>query len=171
LLYEVDDLIFNATLPIISLGILDNAGNFQAYINERVTLDVQAAFLGRPSADTLFKAASHMSRDINPRAPIQLADYEFAELNEYPLVAKLQERRHRLTIEAKKVYGSLKKAKEKRSLFYDLYQEAESALKNTKIKLRRGRLKESRTEYFKSIDTEDARRQLEIHALSVKVED
>ena len=34
-----------------------DAGIFQAYLNERVRCDVQAAFLGRPSADALIKTA------------------------------------------------------------------------------------------------------------------
>jgi Protein of unknown function (DUF3435) len=36
-----------------------NANIFQAYLDERVQYDVQAAFLGRPSANALIRAASY----------------------------------------------------------------------------------------------------------------
>jgi hypothetical protein len=51
-----------------------DAGIFQTYLNERVSCDVQAAFLGRPSADALIKATSHMSRFVDPRAPVGLTE-------------------------------------------------------------------------------------------------
>jgi Protein of unknown function (DUF3435) len=50
-----------------------DAGIFQAYLNEQALCNVQAAFLGRPSADALIKAASHMSRYVDPRAPTELS--------------------------------------------------------------------------------------------------
>ncbi|KAF2188461.1 hypothetical protein K469DRAFT_565307 [Zopfia rhizophila CBS 207.26] len=63
---EVVDAVATQALLQQVMGHLD-AGVFQAYINERVQCDVQAAFVGRPSTDTLFKSMTHMSRDIDPR--------------------------------------------------------------------------------------------------------
>jgi Protein of unknown function (DUF3435) len=50
-----------------------DAENFQAYLNKRVRYNVQVAFLGRPSADALTKAASHMSCYIDSRALTELS--------------------------------------------------------------------------------------------------
>ena len=51
-----------------------DAGIFPAYLNERVGCDVQVALLRRPWADALTKAASHMSRYIEPRAPTEVTE-------------------------------------------------------------------------------------------------
>ncbi|KAF1730595.1 hypothetical protein CRV24_008664 [Beauveria bassiana] len=48
-----------------------DAATYQAYINQRVQCDTVAAFLGRPSNNALLKAAGHMSRSVDPRAPTQ----------------------------------------------------------------------------------------------------
>jgi len=57
-----------------------DAGTF----HERMQCDVQAAFLGRPSADAILKSVSHMSRDVDPRAPIKLANNEVNSLKTHP---------------------------------------------------------------------------------------
>ncbi|KAI9808022.1 MAG: hypothetical protein M1827_007547 [Pycnora praestabilis] len=46
-----------------------NSNIFQAYLNQRVKFDVQAAFLECPSADGLLRAFAHMSLTCDPRAP------------------------------------------------------------------------------------------------------
>jgi hypothetical protein len=148
-----------------------NAGIFQAYMNERIQCDVQAAFLGRPSAEALFKAMSHMSRDIDPRAPTQLTKHEVDDLKTHPLIVELRERRDALSKETRKTYGTLQKAKEAGGVIHELYKEANSDLNNAKTRLRKERLGESRVEFFDRIETDDARRQLEMLALGVKEED
>ncbi len=70
-----------------------DAGIFQAYINERIQCDVQAAFLGRPSADAILKSVSYMSRDVDPRAPTKLTCHEVDSLKTHPLIVELRERR------------------------------------------------------------------------------
>jgi hypothetical protein len=118
-----------------------NAGIFQAYINERITCDVQAAFLGRPSADALFKAMAHMSRDVDPRAPTQLTKDEVTDLKTHPLIVELRVRRDVLSKEARKTHGTLKRAKEAGGVMHELYNEANSDLNNAKTKLRKENLK------------------------------
>lgn len=93
-----------------------DAGIFQAYINERVQCDVQAAFLGRPSEDALFKSLGHMSRDIDPRAPTQLTGEHINELKQHPLIVDLRERRDALSREVRREYGTLKMARAKGSV-------------------------------------------------------
>ena len=46
-----------------------NSDIFNAYLNEKVRFDVQAAFLERPSTDWLTRAFTHMSLTADPRAP------------------------------------------------------------------------------------------------------
>src|SRR5271155_2523251 len=65
-----------------------DAGIFQAYLNERVRCDVQAAFLGRPSADALIKATGHISRLVDPRAPVGLTDSQVNSLKTNPRVVE-----------------------------------------------------------------------------------
>jgi Protein of unknown function (DUF3435) len=148
-----------------------DAGIFQAYINERIQCDVQAAFLGRPSADALLKSISHMNRDVDPRAPIKLTQCEVDELKIRPLIVELRQRRDTLSKEARTLHGTLKKAKTAESVVYKLYKEADSDLKNAKMNLKRSRLQESRAEFFDRIETEDARRQLNMLALDLKEEE
>ena len=66
-----------------------DAGIFQAYLNERVGCDVQAAFLRRPWADSLTKAASHMSRCVESRAPTEVTEPEVDTLKTHPYIVKL----------------------------------------------------------------------------------
>ncbi len=76
-----------------------DAGIFQAYINQRVQCHVQAAFLGQPSATVVWKAVSHRSRFVDPRAPKQLSTEAAAELRLDPEVGKLKELRDHLSRE------------------------------------------------------------------------
>jgi Protein of unknown function (DUF3435) len=64
----------NLKVAVASQGVLQQVMNhmdariYQAYINQRVQCDVQAAFLKRPSADGIQKALTHMRRAADPRA-------------------------------------------------------------------------------------------------------
>jgi len=148
-----------------------DAGIFQAYINERIQCDVQAAFLGRPSADAILKSVSHMSRDVDPRAPTKLTNNEVNSLKTHPLVVELRQRRDTISQEAKRIHGTLKKAEVAGSMIYKLYKQATSDLEQAKKRLIRERVQESRTEFFDRIETEDARRQLSLSALDLKEEE
>jgi hypothetical protein len=75
-------------------------GIFQDYMNEWIQCDVQAAFPGRPPADALFKAISHMSRHIDPHAPTQLSGDALGDLKTHPLIVELRQRRDILSTEA-----------------------------------------------------------------------
>jgi hypothetical protein len=77
-----------------------DAGIFQAYINERVQCDVQAAFLRRPSADAIFKVISHVSRFADPRAPTKLMDSSLNLLKRHPNIMKFRQIRDSLSQEA-----------------------------------------------------------------------
>ena len=74
-----------------------DAGVYQAYINERVQADVEAAFLGRPSDTALFNAISHTSRYVDPRAPTDLNASESDIIKANPEVVHYQELRDTLS--------------------------------------------------------------------------
>jgi len=68
-----------------------DASVYQAYINKRISCDVQAAFLSHPSANALIKSLTHISRDINPRAPKAVVDITNNSFKTHPLVVKLRQ--------------------------------------------------------------------------------
>ncbi|KAH6666137.1 hypothetical protein B0J14DRAFT_643409 [Halenospora varia] len=115
-----------------------DAGIFQAYMNERVQFDVQAAFLGRPSSDAAMKATSHGSRYIDPRAPTTLDASCQQPLRTHPTVVKCRQLRDSLSVEARRV------------------------------KLRRGEVKKSRDEFFDTIDTDEIDKQLDLSLLDLE---
>jgi hypothetical protein len=138
-----------------------NAGIFQAYMNTRVQYDVQAGFLDLPSNDALIKAMTHMSRDVDPRAPNKPTKMDLAELKIHPLLVELRERRDFLSAEAKRSHGTIKRAQAARSEIYLMYNYAQLDFESTKKRLMRERMTESRADFFDRIETEDAQRQLD----------
>ena len=143
-----------------------DAGIFQAYINQRVQCDVQAAFLGRPSADTLLKTVSHMSRLADPRAPTKHT-ISTGNIKTHPDIVKFRQLRDSLSQEARHSFGSIKNAKAQGSKIYQLYKEAGDALQCSKVKLRNTVLKESRKEFFDTIDTQEINQQLDLLLLDL----
>ncbi|KAM4062535.1 FluG domain-containing protein [Hirsutella rhossiliensis] len=74
-----------------------NAATYQAYINQRVQCDTVAAFLGRPSNKALLKAAGHMSRHADPRAPTDASAIELRKIKTNPTLVSLIGLRDSLT--------------------------------------------------------------------------
>lgn len=148
-----------------------NAGIFQAYMNERIQCDVQAAFLGRPSADALLKSISHMSRDVDSRAPTELTDDQKNSLKTHPLIVELRGRRDAISAEAQRMYGTLENAKKNDPKIYALYRGAQAQFDSTKKSLEREKKQETRLQFFDRIETEDAQRQLSLLALDLKEEE
>lgn len=138
-----------------------DAGVYQAYINQRVQCDVQAAFLGRPSSTVLFKAATHMSRYVDPRAPTELTAQQLDELRAHPDILQLRQRRDDLSREVRRQFGTLKQAAAEGSKTYQLYKHADDALRCAKAKMRRLAQKETRQEFFESINVREIRTQLD----------
>lgn len=101
-----------------------DTGFYQAYINQRVQCDVQAAFLGRPSSTALFKAVTHMSRHVDPRAPTDLSPEEIQVLKADSSVVLLRELRDRLSLEAREESGTLKSAESEGTKLYQMYKQA-----------------------------------------------
>lgn len=146
-----------------------DAGIFQAYMNERVQFDVQAAFLGLPSADAALKATSHASRYIDPRAPTTLPDSCQQPLRTHPTVVKCRQLRDSLSTEAKRIFGSVKNAAG--TEIHEAYSQACAALQAVKINLRRGAMKKCRDDFFDTIDTDEIDKQLDLSLLNLEEKD
>jgi Protein of unknown function (DUF3435) len=119
-----------------------DAGVFQAYLNERVRCDVQAAFLRRPSANTLIKVANYISRYVDPRAPTELSDSNLDILKTHPDIVRARQLRDGLSKDIRAEFGTIEKSKGTK--IHELYQKAEAGLRREKIRLRRSALQESR---------------------------
>jgi Protein of unknown function (DUF3435) len=145
-----------------------DAGIFQAYLNERVRCDVQAAFLGRPSADALIKVASHMSRYVDPRAPTELSVSNTDSLKTHPDIVRARQLRDGLSKDIRAKFGTIKKSKGTK--IHNLYQKAEADLRREKIRLRRSALQESRRQFFETIETKDVNEQLDLSKLDLDKE-
>jgi Protein of unknown function (DUF3435) len=65
-----------------------DAGIFQAYLNERVYYNVQAAFLRYSSADALIKVASYISHYVNLHTPTELSISNTDALKTYPDIVR-----------------------------------------------------------------------------------
>ncbi|KAM7209872.1 Protein of unknown function (DUF3435) domain containing protein [Rhypophila decipiens] len=55
------------------------AGIYQAYINQKVQCDTVAAFIGRPSKKALISAATHMSRYATLERPLRRANKNWSK--------------------------------------------------------------------------------------------
>ncbi|KAK5562715.1 hypothetical protein LTR43_011671, partial [Exophiala xenobiotica] len=145
-----------------------DAGIYQAYINQRVQCDVQAAFLGQPSSRALFKAVTHMSRHADPRAPTGLALREIDGLKADPAIIQLRELRDRLTNEARKESGNLKQAEAEGTKIYRMYKEADRALRSTKWTALKSAKKAARQQFFDTISTIEINKQLDLSMLDLE---
>lgn len=132
---------------------------------------MQAAFLGRPSADALFKSLTHVGRDIDPRAPQAVADLTNDSLKTHPLIVELRQRRDALSKATRELYGTLKIARAAGSKEYELYAQATSDLEKHKKTLKREKREETRLNFFNTIETEDSRRQLALSAVGLSEEE
>ncbi len=144
-----------------------DAGIYQAYINQRVQCGVQAAFLGQPSSKALFKAVTHMSRHADPRAPRELASDEVDALKADPAIVQLRELRDRLTTEARKESGTLRKVEAEGTKIYEMYKEAERALRSANIIALNSAKKAARQQFFDTISTIEINKQLDLSMLDL----
>jgi len=145
-----------------------DAGVFQAYLNERVRCDVQAAFLRRPSADALIRVANHISRYVDPRAPTELSDSNLDVLKTHPDIVRARQLQDSLSKDIRAEFGTIKKSKGTK--IHKLYQKAEAGLHCEKIRLRRSALHKSRKQFFKTVETKDVNKQLDPSLLDLDKE-
>jgi hypothetical protein len=95
----------------------------------------RTAFLRRPSANTLFKSISYISRDIDSRAPTNLTEDEKDSLKTYSLIVELRDCRDAISAEARRIYSTLKNTEENDLKVYTFYREAQSQFERAKKSL------------------------------------
>lgn len=148
-----------------------DAGIYQAYINQRVQCDVQAAFLGQPSATALFKAVTHMSRHVDPRAPTDLSTEDKDSLKTDPEIVHLRELRDHLSREAREESGTLKKAEADQTKLYQMYKETDKRLRCAKTKTINSAKRVARQQFFDTISTIEINKQLNQNVLDLSLLD
>ncbi|KAJ3498203.1 hypothetical protein NLG97_g1302 [Lecanicillium saksenae] len=137
-----------------------DAATYQAYINQRVQCDTVAAFLGRPSNKALLKAAGHMSRSVDPRAPTQASTAKLNEIKTDTTLAKLIELRDSLSSEVRRESGTIKAAESTGTKLYQMYRTVESKVQSTRAYLRKLAKTATRKEFFDTISTTEINAQL-----------
>lgn len=125
-----------------------DAATYQAYINQRVQCDTVAAFLGRPSNKALLKAAGHMSRSVDPRAPTQASTAKLNEIKTDTTLAKLIELRDSPSSEVRRESGTIKAAESTGTKLYQMYRTVESKVQSTRAYLRKLAKTATRKEFF-----------------------
>jgi len=148
-----------------------DAGVYQAYINERVQCNVQAAFLGRPSEDALYKAVTHMSRYVDPRAPIEPTSEEIDALKADSGIVHLRELRDQLSREVREESGTIKKAEAEGTKMYQMYKKANDDLRCAKKNSLKEAVTYSRQRFFDTIDTIEINIQLDLSFLDLNKDD
>ncbi|KAK2595006.1 hypothetical protein QQS21_007260 [Conoideocrella luteorostrata] len=137
-----------------------NAATYQAYINQRVQCDTAAAFLGRPSNKALLKAAGHMSRYVDPRAPTCASHDELENIKTNPNLVKLIELRDNLSREVRRESGSLKTAEADQTKLHQMYKTVDNKVRSTRAYLRKMANTSTRQDFFNTISTADINSQL-----------
>lgn len=82
------------------------------YLSQRVKRDVQSAYLGRPSKDSLIRCIGEMSMTRDLRAPTALSSKQLSEIAHHPRMVELRATKKALSAELKSVYGKVKDGKE-----------------------------------------------------------
>lgn len=137
-----------------------NAATYQAYINQRIQCDTVAAFLGRPSNKALLKAAGHMSRYVDPRAPTTAAHHDLESIKTDPTLVKLIELRDTLSQEVRRQSGSIREAEVQSTKLYQMYRTVENKVRSTRAYLQKLAKATTRQQFFNTVNTAEINLQL-----------
>jgi len=110
---------------------------------------VEVAFLGKPSHDALFKAVTHISRYVDPRAPTDPTSVEIDALKADSEIVDLRVLRDRLSHEVREEPGTIRKAEADRTELYQLYKKANDDFRCAKAKLLNAAKKSTPTAVFR----------------------
>ncbi|KAI9785817.1 MAG: hypothetical protein M1816_008209 [Peltula sp. TS41687] len=128
------------------------------YLSQRVKRDVQSAYLGRPSKDSLIQRIGQMSMTRDVRAPTALTSKQLSTIARHPRVVELRAAKKALSAELKSVSGKIKDGKG--TELHHRYTLASKELASEQEYLRRSTLEQLRSEYFKDVDTLEVDQQL-----------
>ncbi|KAF2158757.1 hypothetical protein M409DRAFT_30718 [Zasmidium cellare ATCC 36951] len=128
------------------------------YLSRYITADTQAAFRGLEPQTALMRAASGMSRTIDPRRPTKLSEAEQAQVKQHPEVKLHRRRRDGLKSRIRDKYGPMTRAKG--TLIYNKYHAARRDHEKAVKAARKAMLAKSKTIYRKRQPVADIARQL-----------
>ena len=106
------------------------------------------------------KAASHMSRFADPRAPIAASPEEAEKIKTNPKLAQLVYLRDSLSMEVKHESGTIAKAKLAGTKLYQLYNNANRQVCSTRSYLHKLAKAKTRNDFFDTINTMEINSQL-----------
>lgn len=110
-----------------------------------------------------------MSRFVDPRAPVALADSQVNSLKTNPRIMEYRAFRDSLSKTLRDTYGTIQKAKGTK--LHELYREADLRLKNEKNKLCSSAKREFRKQFFDTVDTKEVNEQLNLSLLDLDQKD
>jgi hypothetical protein len=112
-----------------------------------------------------------MSRHADPRAPTEPTACEVTALKEDLEIVQLRVLRDRLSSEARKEAGTLKKAETQGTKIYQMYKEADRALRSAKMTALNSAKKAARQQSFDTTSTIEINKQLDLSMLDLDERD
>jgi len=129
-----------------------------SYLSRYITADTQAAFRGLEPQTALMRAASSMSRTIDPRRPTELSEDQQAQVGRHPEIKLLRRTRDCLKRKIHAEYGHTTRAKG--LPIYIAYNNTRLELERRKKAIRKAMLAESKRLFRKCQPAADIARQL-----------
>jgi len=129
-----------------------------SYLSRYITADTQAAFRGLEPQTALMRAASSMSRTIDPRRPTELSEEQQAQVRRHPEIKLLRRTRDCLKTKMRARYGHTTRAKGLD--IYVAYHNTRLQLERRKKAIRKAMLAESKQLFRKCQPAADIARQL-----------
>ncbi|KAK0858530.1 hypothetical protein LTR87_017760 [Friedmanniomyces endolithicus] len=115
------------------------------YLSQYITQDTQAAYRGLEPQTAIIRAASGMSRSIDPQRPRSLTDRQVATVDRHLEVVLAQRVRDRLAERARARHTTITRSKG--TTAHETYQQAQRAYLRTKREVRKAMMKQVRIRY------------------------
>ena len=131
----------------------------QNYLSRYVTQDTQAIYRGLDPQTDVIRAASGMTRSIDPRCPRRLSKSQLDEVKQHPEVILLLRRRNNLWMRIRAEYGKIAHAKGTDE--YYQYQEAYRRHRSKRKAVQKALMKQVQARYRKQQPVADIVNQLD----------
>ena len=128
------------------------------YLSRYITQDTQAIYRGLEPQTAVMRAASGMTRSIDPRRPRHLTDIQLAEVKQHPEVKLLLRVRKSLAKQIRAKYGTISRTKGTK--IYNRYQQACRQHHSKKKAVRKALMAQVKVNYGKRQPLADIESQL-----------
>ncbi|GIZ43092.1 hypothetical protein CKM354_000633300 [Cercospora kikuchii] len=115
------------------------------YLSRYITQDTQAAYRGLEPQTAIIRAASGMSRSIDPDRPQSLNDQQLLQIKKHPEVVLARRTRDRLAEEARARHTTITRSRDTRE--YAAYRRAQYEYLHRKREMHKAMLKQVQTRY------------------------